>query len=140
MVNGTVKPKKKRGPLSACIALVGLYAPRTGWSAPRRGGRQRCWGGGDNGINRVLQVKVPTLTVRNKVPVQCYRDRFEGRALGLGVNLLLEGRRESLAAGNSLVLAYTRPALGGAPPAGEGGRDVGGWLALAIADGVTATA
>jgi hypothetical protein len=60
---------------------------------------------GDNGINRVLQAKVPTLTVRNKVPVQCYRDRFEGRALGLGVNLLLEGRREGLAAGNSLVFA-----------------------------------
>ena len=26
-------------------------------------------GGGDNGINRVLQAKVPTLTVRNRVPV-----------------------------------------------------------------------
>ena len=62
---------------------------------------------GDNGINRVLQVKVPTLTVRNgnRVPVQCYRDRFEGRALGLGVNLLLGGRRVSLAAGKSLVFA-----------------------------------
>ena len=51
---------------------------------------------------------MPTLTVRNKVPVQCYRDRFEGRALGLGVNLLLEGRRESLAAGNSLVFAVEK--------------------------------
>ena len=63
---------------------------------------------GDNGINRALQAKVSALTVRNKVPVQCYRDRFEGRALGLGVNLLLEGRRESLAAGNSLVFAVEK--------------------------------
>ena len=67
------------------------------------------WGsGGDNGINRVLQVKVPALTVRNRVPVQCYRDRFEGRALGLGVNLLQGGRCESLAAGNSLVFAVEK--------------------------------
>ena len=65
------------------------------------------WGSdGDNGINRVLQVKVPTLTVRSKV--QCYRDRFEGRALGLGVNLLLGGRREGLAAGDSLVFAVEK--------------------------------
>jgi hypothetical protein len=46
--------------------------------------------------------------VRNKVPVQCYHDRFEGRALGLGVNVLLGGRRESLAAGNSLVFAVEK--------------------------------
>ena len=63
---------------------------------------------GDSGINRVLQVKVPTLTVRNRVPGQCYRDRFEGRALGLGANLLLEGRREGLAAGSSLVFAVEK--------------------------------
>jgi hypothetical protein len=68
---------------------------------------------GDNGINRVLQVKVPTLTVRNKVPVQCYRDRFEGRALGLGVNLLLGERRVSLAAGKSLVFAVEKAYFGG---------------------------
>jgi hypothetical protein len=40
--------------------------------------------------------------------MHCYRDRFEGRALGLGVNLLLGGRRESLAAGNSLVFAVEK--------------------------------
>ena len=55
---------------------------------------------------------MPTLTVRNRAPVQCYRDRFEGRALGLGVNLshnlLLGGRREGLAAGNSLVFAVEK--------------------------------
>jgi hypothetical protein len=72
------------------------------------------WGSdGDNGINRVLQVKVPTLTARNRVPVQCYRDRFEGRALGLGVNLLQGGRRGSLAAGNSLVFAVEKAYFGG---------------------------
>ena len=43
--------------------------------------------------------------MRNRVPVQCYRDRFEGRALGLGVHLLLGGRRVGLAAGKSLVFA-----------------------------------
>ena len=63
---------------------------------------------GDNGINRVLQAKVPTLTVRNRAPVQCYRDRFDGRALGLGVDLLQGGRREGLAAGNSLVFAVEK--------------------------------
>ena len=63
---------------------------------------------GENGINRALQVKVPALTVRNRVPVQCYRDRFDGRALGLGVDLLQGGRREGLAAGNSLVFAVEK--------------------------------
>jgi hypothetical protein len=64
---------------------------------------------GDNGINRVLQAKVPALTVRNRVPVQCQRDRFEGRALGLGVDLLQGGRRRGgLAAGNSLVFAVEK--------------------------------
>ena len=40
--------------------------------------------------------------------MHCYRDRFEGRALGLGVNLLQGGRRGSLAAGNSLVFAVEK--------------------------------
>ena len=58
---------------------------------------------------------MPTLTVRNRAPVQCYRDQFEGRALGLGVNLLQGGRRESLAAGNSLVFAVEKLILADGP-------------------------
>ena len=51
---------------------------------------------------------MPALTVRNRAPVQCYRDRFDGRALGLGVDLLQRERREGLAAGNSLVFAVEK--------------------------------
>jgi hypothetical protein len=89
--------KKKTGPLAlrpiACCPLpVASSQPRDG----------------DSGINKALQVKGASLTVRNRVPVQCYRDRFDGRALGLGVDLLQGGRRESLAAGNSLVFAVEK--------------------------------
>jgi hypothetical protein len=56
---------------------------------------------------------VPTLAVRKRAPVQRYRDRFEGRVLGLGVDLLQGGRREILAAGNSLVFAVEKLILAG---------------------------